>query len=88
MNNELRRRAAFWRNTEYNLDCMFEEVQARGGDKWFNEEDAEYAKDLIKHLGNALKTVRERFYGVLEEQVDEWNIQNNQEAKNENSSGA
>ena len=60
----------------------------RSGDKWFNEEDAEYAKDLIKHLGNALKTVRERFYGVLEEQVDEWNIQNNQEAKNENSSGA
>ena len=37
--SELRRRAAFWRNMEYSLDQMLEEVNSRMGDKWADVAD-------------------------------------------------
>ncbi|MBR2208102.1 MAG: hypothetical protein IJ859_04755 [Synergistaceae bacterium] len=75
MNNELRRRAAFWRNMEYSLDQMLEEVNSRGGDKWFDEIDGRFSKDLTQYLGGALKTVRQRYMYVLNAQIEEWNEQ-------------
>ena len=72
MNNELRRRAAFWRNMEYSLDQMLEEVISRSGDKWFNDDDSTASKVLSLHLGNSLNAVRMRFSDVLQSQITEW----------------
>ena len=36
---ELRRRAAFWRNLEYDLDHMADNVDSRMADKWCNDND-------------------------------------------------
>ena len=74
MSNELRRRAAFWRNMEYSLDQMLDEVQARGGDKWFDREDANSTMALSTHLGGALCTVRKRYIEVLQSQIADWNM--------------
>ena len=82
MSNELRRRAAFWRNMEFSLDQMLEEVKARSGDKWFDEIDGRFAKDLTQYLGSALKTVRQRYMYVLNAQIEEGKEQiNNAENK-------
>ncbi len=70
--SELRRRAAFWRNMEYSLDGMLEEVNSRSGDKWFNDEDKHYSEELTRELGDALATVRTRYVQVLNDQIDEW----------------
>ena len=72
MNNELRRRAAFWRNMEYSLDQMLEEVISRSGDKWFNDDDSTASKVLSLHLGNSLNAVRMRYSDVLQCQITEW----------------
>ena len=72
MSNELRRRAAFWRNMEYSLDQMLEEVISRSGDKWFNDDDSTASKVLSLHLGNSLNAVRMRFSDVLQSQITEW----------------
>ena len=77
MSSELRRRAAFWRNMEFSLDQMLEEVNSRSGDKWFNEIDSRFSKDLTQHLGNALATVRRRYMQVLNDQIEDWNMQIN-----------
>jgi len=70
--SELRRRAAFWRNMEYSLDGMLEEVKSRSGDKWFNDNDKHYSEELTRKLGDALATVRTRYVQVLNDQIDEW----------------
>ena len=80
MNNELRRRAAFWRNMEYSLDQMLEEVISRSGDKWFNDDDSTASKVLSLHLGNSLNAVRMRFSDVLRSQVAELNEEQKVEA--------
>ena len=72
MNSELRRRAAFWRNMEYSLDKILEEVISRSGDKWFNDGDSKISKVLSLHLGGALNAVRMRFSDVLQCQITEW----------------
>ena len=72
MNNELRRRAAFWRNMEYSLDKLLEEVISRSGDKWFNDDDSTASKVVSLHLGNSLNAVRMRFSDVLQSQITEW----------------
>ena len=80
MNNELRRRAAFWRNMEYSLDKLLEEVISRSGDKWFNDDDSTASKVLSLHLGNSLNAVRMRFSDVLRSQVAELNEEQKVEA--------
>ena len=72
MNNELRRRAAFWRNMEYSLDKLLEEVISRSGDKWFNDDDSTASKVVSLHLGNSLNAIRMRFSDVLQSQITEW----------------
>ncbi|MBR1487195.1 MAG: hypothetical protein IJ597_08085 [Synergistaceae bacterium] len=69
--SEIRRRAAFWRNTEYSLDHMLEEVKARSGDKWFCDDDARPVSDVVKNLNDALITVRNRLIEVLSQQNSE-----------------
>jgi len=73
--SELRRRAAFWRNMEYSLDGMLEEVKSRSGDKWFNDEDKHFSEELTRELGDALATVRTRYIQVLNDQISEWTTQ-------------
>lgn len=70
--SELRRRAAFWRNMEYSLDQMLEEVNSRMGDKWADEIDKHFGNDLTIQLGEGLNIVRKRYCQVLEEQIKEW----------------
>ncbi len=77
MSDPLRRRASFWRNMEFSLDQMLEEVNSRSGDKWFNDEDKFFSEYLTQHLGNALKTVRTRYMQVLNDQIEDWNMQIN-----------
>ena len=77
--SELRRRAAFWRNMEYSLDQMLEEVNSRMGDKWVEQGDEYFSGDLTKHLGNALNTVRKRYVQVLQSQIAEWREENNED---------
>ena len=77
--SELRRRAAFWRNMEYSLDQMLEEVNSRSGDKWFSDDDKHYSGKLTRHLGNALATVRARYIEVLSAQIADWKEQAQQE---------
>lgn len=74
---EVRRRAAFWRNMEYSLDQMLEEVNSRMSDKWVDDYDQHFADDLVKHLGNALNTVRKRYVQVLQSQIAVWSNENN-----------
>ena len=73
--SELRRRAAFWRNMEYSLDGMLEEVNSRMGDKWVDDDDKRFSEELTRELGDALATVRARYIQVLNNQVCEWMTQ-------------
>ena len=69
--SELRRRAAFWRNLEYDLDKMAENIDARMGDKWCNGDDLQFMEEIKNFLFNGLKKVRGRYIEVLKEQIEE-----------------
>lgn len=70
--NELRRRAAFWRNLEYALDQMVEDVQSKSSDRWVNKSDSEYFEKVKQYLSEALAATRERYMQVLQSQIDAW----------------
>ncbi|MBR2207915.1 MAG: hypothetical protein IJ859_03805 [Synergistaceae bacterium] len=74
--SELRRRAAFWRNMEYAIDQLSDEVQSRSADKWFDNDDAEVSKGLTLHLGEALNVIRMRYCDVLRSQIEDWSSEN------------
>ena len=69
--SELRRRAAFWRNLEHVLDDMSDSVETRKGDKWCNDNDLKYMKNVNVALREGLANVRERYIEVLKEQIAE-----------------
>jgi len=69
--SELRRRAAFWRNLEYDLDKMTENIDARMGDKWCSVNDLHEMEEVNKFLFDGLKKVRARQIEVLKEQIEE-----------------
>ena len=71
--SELRRRAAFWRNLEHVLDDMSDSVETRKGDKWCNDNDLKYMKNVNVALREGLANVRERYIEVLKEQIAEEN---------------
>ena len=71
--SELRRRAAFWRNLEHVLDDMSDIVETRKGDKWCNDNDLKYMKNVNVALREGLANVRERYIEVLKEQIAEEN---------------
>lgn len=68
--SELRRRAAFWRNLEYDLDHMYESVSSRMADKWCNEGDLKFMSAIKIPLLSGLSQVRERYIEVLKEQIE------------------
>ena len=70
--NELRRRAAFWRNLEYDLDQMSESVEAKSAERWANKSDTERLEEIKKYLLSALATSRTRYTEVLQAQINEW----------------
>ena len=69
--SELRRRAAFWRNLEYDLDKMAENIDARMGDKWCSTDDLREMDEVKNSLFDGLKKVRGRYIEVLKEQIEE-----------------
>lgn len=70
--NELRRRAAFWRNLEYDLDQMSESVEAKSAERWANKSDTECLEEIKQYLLSALATSRTRYTEVLQAQINEW----------------
>lgn len=68
--SELRRRAAFWRNLEYDLDHMADNVDSRMADKWCNENDLKFMTAIKILLRSGLANVRERYIEVLQEQIE------------------
>ena len=68
--SELRRRAAFWRNLEYDLDHMADSVDSRMADKWCNDNDLLYMTKVKVSLLDGLNKVRERYIEVLQEQIE------------------
>ena len=71
--DELRRRAAFWRNLEFNLDTFTADIDAKSADKWVLPEDVNAIYECSVHFKNALAIVRKRYIEVLNAQVTEWN---------------
>ena len=67
---ELRRRAAFWRNLEYDLDHMADNVDSRMADKWCNDNDLKFMTAIKILLRSGLTNVRERYIEVLQEQIE------------------
>jgi len=72
MSDMLRRRAAFWRNMEYNLDHLVDDVRSQIGGKWACKADTDKFMELAKYLGEALCATRLRLSDVLLNQVDDW----------------
>ena len=70
--SELRRRAAFWRNLEYDFDHMAEDIEARSSEKWANNNDVDHIEDIKHYLRSALTTARRRYAEVLQAQIREW----------------
>ena len=68
--SELRRRAAFWRNLEYDLDHLADNVDSRMADKWCNENDLKFMTAIKILLRSGLANVRERYIEVLQEQIE------------------
>ena len=68
--SELRRRVAFWRNLEYDLDHMVDSVASRMADKWCNENDLQFMSTVKISLRSGLSVVRERYIEVLQEQIE------------------
>ena len=71
MSNELRRRAGFWRNLEYNLDVLHEEIEARRAEKWLDEDDKDKLSCLSSIMQGILAATRARLADVLTEQAKE-----------------
>lgn len=67
----LRRRASFWRNLEYSLDHLREDINAQCSEKWADENDFLDAHYITDTLMNALTRTRERYIEVLTAQVKE-----------------
>ena len=72
MNNELRRRNAFWRKLEYDLDLLIEDIKARQADHWCNETDIAGMKNIELQLGKSLEIARTHFILSLRSLNDEW----------------
>ena len=68
--SELRRRAAFWRNLEYELDHITENVESRKADKWCSADDLREMDEVKNSLFDGLKKVRGRYIEVLKEQME------------------
>ena len=73
MNNELRRRNAFWRNWEYQLDQLVEEIKARQAEKWCNESDIAGMQFINNKLQEALSGARTHFILALRSLNEEEN---------------
>ena len=71
MTNELRRRAGFWRNLEYNLDVLHEEIEARRAEKWLDEDDKDTLSCLSSVTQGILAVARARLAEVLMNQAKE-----------------
>lgn len=78
MSEELRRRAAVWRDIEFNLDNMIYHIEARKADKWVDGTDAEELSSISNLLQDAICFARARYRDVLNAQVME-----HMEAENE-----
>ncbi len=78
MSDDLRRRAAVWRDIEFNLDNMIYHIEARKADKWVDETDAQELSSISKLLQGAICFARARYRDVLNAQVME-----HMEAENE-----
>ena len=81
MNNELRRRSAFWRNLEYQLDQLCEDIKARQAEKWCSETDIAGMKIIELQLRESLESARTHFILSLRALNDDW--QNRKENTNE-----
>ena len=79
MSDELRRRAAEWRDIEFNLDKIAEHIKAKFGEKWPDDNDKQTLKIISEYLNVILRDVRVRFSDVLRAQV----VETFAEAKNE-----
>lgn len=71
MTNELRRRAGFWRNLEYNLDVLHEEIIARSAEKWLDDDDRDTLSCLSSITQGILAVARARLADVLMDQAKE-----------------
>ena len=71
MSDELRRRAAEWRDIEFNLDRIHEHVKAKLGEKWPDEEDIKTLNFLKDCLKNVLCNARMRLQDTLRQQIIE-----------------
>lgn len=78
-NKNERRCMAFWRNTEYTLDHLLEELKSRKSDKWVTEEDALCISQLIINVKEALAYTRSRYSQVLFMASLSWNKDENVE---------
>ena len=71
MTKELRRRAGFWRNLEYNLDVLHEEIIARSAEKWLDDDDRDTLSCLSSITQGILAVARARLADVLMDQAKE-----------------
>ena len=72
MNNDLRRREAFWRNLEYGLDQMCEDIKARTAEKWCSEDDISGMNRIEAKLREALHDARVFFILALQNLNEDW----------------
>ena len=72
MNNELRRRNAFWRKLEYDLDLLIEDIKARQAEHWCDENDLAGMKAIQFLLQEGLESARTHFILSLRSLNDEW----------------
>ena len=68
--SELRRRTTFWRNFEYELDHITENVESRKANKWCNADDLREIDEVKNSLFDGLKKVRRSYIEVLKEQME------------------
>ena len=69
MSDELRRRAAEWRDIEFNLDKFDEHIKAKLGEKWIDEADTKVLKSFYDTLNFMLRDARIRLQDTLQKQI-------------------
>ena len=68
---ELRRRAAEWRDIEFNIDKLNEYVKTKDAGKWVDDDDKDVLKIVSEYLEILLRDVRIRYRDVLSDQIME-----------------
>ena len=67
--DELRRRAAEWRDIEFSLDKINEHIKAKFGEKWPDDNDKQTLKVVSDYLDILLQDVRIRYKNVIYDQI-------------------